>query len=52
MNRVAEIAFINEFGKKNQPARPFISQANESNAGAAVDAAADVYDRYLSSKGF
>lgn len=51
-NRVAEIAFINEFGKKNQPARPFISEANETNAGSAVDAAADVYDKYLTSKGF
>lgn len=51
-NRVAEIAFINEFGKKNQPARPFIREANEKNAGAAIDAAAKVYDNYLKSKGF
>lgn len=50
-NRVAEIAFINEFGKKNQPARPFISEANEKNASAAVDAAAKVYDKFLESKG-
>lgn len=50
-NRVAEIAFINEFGKHNQPARPFISQANEKNASAAVDAAEAVYDKYLKSKG-
>lgn len=51
-NRVAEIAFINEFGKKNQPPRPFIAQANEANASSAVDAAAQVYDKYLKSKGF
>lgn len=46
-NRVAEIAFINEFGKKNQPPRPFISTANEKHADEAVDAAAKVYDEYL-----
>ena len=46
-NRVAEIAFINEFGKKNQPPRPFISTANEKHAEAAVEAAAKVYDEYL-----
>lgn len=51
-NRIAEIAFINEFGKKSQPARPFIQEANEKNAGSAVDAAAKVYDAYLKSKGF
>ena len=45
--RVAEIAFVNEFGKKNQPARPFIATANEKNAEAAVEAAAKVYDEYL-----
>ncbi len=50
-NRVAEIAFINEFGKKNQPARPFIQVANEKNAGEAVEAAARVYDKYLKEKG-
>ncbi len=48
--RLAEIAFINEFGKKNQPARPFIREATEKNADAAVDAAAQVYDKYLKSK--
>lgn len=51
-NRVAEIAFINEFGKKNQPARPFIQVANEENAGKAVIAAEKVYDEYLKEKGF
>jgi len=49
-NRIAEIAFVNEFGKKNQPARPFIREANEKNADAAVDAAAEVYDKHLKSK--
>lgn len=46
-NPIAEIAFVNEFGKKNQPARPFIATANEKNAEAAVEAAAKVYDEYL-----
>lgn len=48
--RIAEVAFINEFGKAGQPARPFIGTANEKSADAAVEAAADVYDRYLKSK--
>lgn len=50
-NRVAEIAFVNEFGKRGQPARPFIRTANEAHADEAVDAAAKVYDQYLASKG-
>lgn len=50
-NRNAEVAFINEFGKHGQPARPFIRDANEEKADAAVDAAAAVYDKFLSSKG-
>jgi hypothetical protein len=41
-NRIAEIAFINEYGKKNQPARPFIKTANEQAAGKAEEAAAKI----------
>lgn len=48
--RVAEVAFINEFGKRGQPARPFIKTATEKSADAATDAAAKVYDDYLKSK--
>lgn len=48
--RNAEIAFVNEFGKHGQPARPFIQTANEQNIDKAVDKAADVYDKYLKSK--
>lgn len=51
-NRIAEIAFINEFGKTNQPARPFILAANEESASEATKQAADVYDKFLKSKGF
>lgn len=49
-NRNAEVAFINEFGKHGQPARPFIKTANEEAADTAVEAAAKVYDKYLKSK--
>ena len=48
--RNAEIAFINEFGKKKQKARPFIRTANEMSAQATTQAAADVLDRYYTSK--
>lgn len=47
---VSEVAFINEFGKAGQPARPFINTANEKSADDAVDAAARVYDEFLKSK--
>lgn len=47
----SEIAFINEFGKRGQAARPFISTANEEFAEQAVDAAEKIYDNYLRSKG-
>ncbi|MBQ8616386.1 MAG: hypothetical protein IJ418_02620 [Clostridia bacterium] len=50
-NRIAEIAFINEFGKHGQPPRQFIREANERFAEEAVDAAAKIYDQYLTSKG-
>lgn len=50
-NRLAEIAYVNEFGKTNQPARPFIQTANEQSADAATEAAADVLDRHLKNKG-
>lgn len=42
-----EIAFVNEYGKTNQPARPAIREANEENAGRAAEAAADVLDRWI-----
>lgn len=47
---VAEVAFVNEFGTSSQPARPFINTAYEKSADAAVEAAAAVYDKFLSSK--
>ena len=51
-NAIAEIAFVNEFGKDKQAARPFIMTANEKSADEAAEKAAKVYDGYLKSKGF
>lgn len=42
-----EIAFVNEFGKRGQPARPFIKTANEQCADEAVAAAGKEYDKWL-----
>lgn len=46
-NRIAEIAFVNEYGKKNQPPRPFIKTALETHATEATDAGYRVYDKWL-----
>lgn len=48
--RNAEIAFINEYGKKGQKARPFIRVANEKSAKQTTQAAMEVYDQFLKSK--
>lgn len=45
--RRAAIAYINEYGKRKQPARPFISVAIDQGSTPAVDAAAEVYYDYL-----
>lgn len=50
--RIATIAFINEFGKRSQPPRQFVRVANEQNAERAIEAAASVYDNHLAKKGF
>lgn len=49
-NRVAEIAFINEYGKKSQPARPFISKAIKDSEAEGAEAARTVLDAYLAFK--
>lgn len=46
-NTNAEVAFINEYGKRGQAARPFIRDANEEAAEPAVSAAEAVYDGWL-----
>lgn len=48
--RTAEVAYVNEYGKHNQPARQFIRTANEKAGDAATEAAAQAYDKYLKSK--
>jgi hypothetical protein len=50
-NRLAEIAFINEYGKKSQPARPFIKTANTISDEPSKKAGFAVYDDWLKSKG-
>lgn len=45
--RNAVIAFINEFGKRGQPARPFIKQANDQAGDEAVEAGARVFYDWL-----
>lgn len=52
MRRNAEVAFINEYGKKSQRARPFIRVANERCAVETTEAAMKVYDDWLKSRGF
>ncbi len=49
-NRNAEVAFINEFGKRNQGARPAIDAANKNKAEQAVTEAAKVYNAFVDSK--
>lgn len=49
--RTGEVAFINEFGKRGQPPRPFIRDANEASIDEATEAAKEVYDSWLTSVG-
>lgn len=48
--RNAEILFVNEFGRKNQRARPAVAEANEESAEATTQAGFRVYDAWLKSK--
>ena len=43
----SEIGFINEYGKTGQAARPWITTANSQCEEQALDAAEDVYNKYL-----
>ena len=47
-----EIAFLNEFGTRRVPARPFVQTANEQCKEQAIEAAAEVYDKWLDSMGY
>ncbi len=45
--RNAEIAFVNEYGARGNPARAFINAAIAEGGEAAAEAAGDVYDAWL-----
>lgn len=49
--RNAAVAFVNEYGKRGQAARPFIRIATEAAATPAVEEAEKIYDRWLKEKG-
>lgn len=49
--RNATIAFINEFGKKHQPARPFIKEANTKNEDKINAAGETEFNKWLQSIG-
>lgn len=49
--RAAEVAFINEYGKRGQPARPFIRVANERAEPKAAKAGEKVYGDFLNRHG-
>lgn len=48
--RNAEIAFVNEFGTRDQKARPFVRDGNAASATESTAAALEIYDRFLQSK--
>ena len=50
VTRNAEILFVNEYGRKDQKARPAIREANEKSADRSTQAALEIYDRWLRSK--
>lgn len=45
--RNAEIAFINEYGKRSQQARPFVGEAMEKNADKIMKAGAEVIGDWM-----
>lgn len=50
-NKLTEIAFVNEYGKSGQPARPFVRSAVESKQNEANEKAAAVMYNYEKSIG-
>lgn len=50
VTRNAEILFVNEYGKREQKARPAIRDANEACAEQMVSAQMAIYDKHLRSK--
>lgn len=48
--RNAEILFVNEFGRRNQKARPAVRDSTEAAADSVTAAEARVWDQFLQSK--
>ena len=49
--RNAEIAFVNEYGTRDQQARPFIRDANETSAKATTEAGAEIFFKWQEKQG-
>lgn len=47
VTRNAEIAYVNEYGKKGRPATEFIKLANAESEGRARQAARNIYNKWL-----
>ena len=47
----AAIAFINEFGKRGQPARPFIKDAIDKEGDKIGDAGTEIFNKWLETNG-
>ncbi len=50
-NRAAEVAFVNEYGKRKQHARPFIKKAIRESQTPGANEAHKVLDEFLEQKG-
>lgn len=46
----SEIAFLNEYGTRHQPARPFVKDTIEMSAATVTKAQSEIYDEFLKSK--
>lgn len=49
--RNEEIGYITEYGKKGEPARPWMREGNADSEDKAVDSAGQVFDNYLNKIG-
>lgn len=49
--RNAAIAFINEFGKRGQPARPFIKEAIDKEGDRIGDAGTEIFNKWFKTNG-
>lgn len=49
-NKNNEVAFVNNYGKRKQPARPFITDANENSETEQAEAAQEALGEWLKNK--